>query len=440
MNKKIKPEHFKRLEEYISMPTVSTQPQNPAMAEALEWWRELFDKAGVYQTKVLKAGDAYPGILAMTKPDKKKKTLLVYGHLDVQPPGDSAEWSSDPYKLALRGGYLFGRGIADNKGQHLAVILAMLDLVEQGKPLNYNVKILLEANEETGSLGLDWMLKKYARQLEADFYVGIDGSMIAKDQPTIYQGCKGINYYRLTVRGSKRELHSGYYGMLVYNPAIQLAKFLGGLTDQDGLIAVPGVRVVADGGFERREVEVREMFGPEDEPRIRKEDLGKLISTQERESTLDVHSLRSGGEPDQVKTAIPTQAVASFSIRTAPGSEAKRVDEAIQQHAWRFFAKTSLEYELELVIAADPGMAGGESLMVEKIANSLRVVSGVEPVITNLSATLPVFSQVAKVYHQPFVLVGFAAPDSNQHAVDEKLPVENFLLAQRFVTRLLTQG
>jgi acetylornithine deacetylase/succinyl-diaminopimelate desuccinylase-like protein len=184
----------------------------------------------------------HPVVLAewLGRPDAP--TILVYGHYDVQDPGDEAAWDSPPFELTVRGGCVYARGATDDKGPLLVPLVVAEAYLEQHASLPLNVRFLLEGEEEIGSPSLPDVLRTRRRELEADLVVSADGAMWRASEPSIPIAAKGLVALDVTVTGPSHDLHSGRHGGAVHNhnPLHGLASILASLHDADGHAALSG--------------------------------------------------------------------------------------------------------------------------------------------------------------------------------------------------------
>ena len=167
-------------------------------------------------------------------------TILVYGHYDVQPTGDLAEWLTPPFELVQDGDVVRGRGSSDDKGPVYVVLKTAQAFAAQEGGLPLNVKFLFEGEEEIGSPHLPGYLAEHAAELAADLVISADGAMWRPDEPSLSLASKGLLSLDIVVTGARADLHSGRYGGTVANPLHALSQVLASLHDPDGTVAVPG--------------------------------------------------------------------------------------------------------------------------------------------------------------------------------------------------------
>src|SRR5881409_2643349 len=230
------------LEEYYSFlrfPSVSTDDQyKQKLEECARWLVEKLTSIGL-ETKLVPTR-GHPIVWGRNQHQPGRRTVLIYGHYDVQPPDPLELWDSPPFEPVLKNGYVFARGATDNKGQILSHILGIQETIEQNGDLPVNLHLVIEGEEEIGSVHLGSFLEENRERLKSDVAVISDTGMIARKTPTLSYGLRGVAALEVKVTGPKIDLHSGIFGGAVTNPATALARLLATLHDQNGHIAVPG--------------------------------------------------------------------------------------------------------------------------------------------------------------------------------------------------------
>ncbi|HXM03781.1 MAG TPA: M20/M25/M40 family metallo-hydrolase, partial [Chthoniobacterales bacterium] len=235
--------------EFLRFPSVSADSKFKLDVEACaEWLTNRLRKAGLEARKIATPGQ--PVILAKSPHSPGKKTVLIYGHYDVQPADSLDLWETPPFEPTVRDGRIFARGATDNKGQILAHILGVEQALKEKGELPVNVTFVIEGEEETGSPTLDEFLKTYAQELAADIIAISDTGMVAPGTPTFTYALRGILCLEVRLRGPAADLHSGIFGGSVANPVTVLTEMIAQLHDPDGRVTVPGfydrVRPIAD--------------------------------------------------------------------------------------------------------------------------------------------------------------------------------------------------
>jgi len=248
--------YVERLSEFVAIPSVSADPvHRPDVKRAVEWYRDWCAKLGAtcklcdLGPQTLSNGTVLPlppVLLAEFGADPAKKTVVIYGHLDVQPASLSDGWDTDPFKLTEKEGKLFGRGATDDKGPTTAWLWVIEALQKLGRELPVNLRCVFEGMEESGSIGLPALVYKLGRPggyldpAICDF-VCISDNYYTGKKPCVTHGLRGNCYFHLSVQCSTKDLHSGVMGGSVHEAMTDLVKMMSTLVDTSGTILIPGI-------------------------------------------------------------------------------------------------------------------------------------------------------------------------------------------------------
>ena len=235
---------FEELFSLLRIPSISAkQDHKKDMERCAERLKELLleagaDEAGVYPSK------GNPVVFGKKIINPEWKTVMVYGHYDVQPPEPLEKWHTDPFEPVIKQDQtgqeaIYARGANDDKGQLFMHIKAFEYLLRSGK-LRHNVKFIFEGEEEIGSPSLPAWVKEHKKWLGADVILVSDTTMISDKVPSINCGMRGMAYLEVTLTGPDKDLHSGHYGGTVANPIQTLCDLISGLIDKDGRVTIPG--------------------------------------------------------------------------------------------------------------------------------------------------------------------------------------------------------
>src|ERR1700729_1723903 len=247
-------EHLNELKEFLRIPSVSTKSEHkPDIERAAHWVAEKLRAAGLENVEITPT-KMHPLVYGESLHAPGKPTILFYGHYDVQPAEPLDLWTSPAFEPTVRNGNIYGRGTADDKGQVHIHIKALESLQKVNGKFPINVKVLIEGEEEVGSVSLWDYVQKNKEKLKADALVVSDTSMLAKGAPSITYGLRGLNYYQIELTGPARDLHSGVYGGAVPNPLTILAEIFAQLHDKNFRVAIPGFydKVAKVGAAERK--------------------------------------------------------------------------------------------------------------------------------------------------------------------------------------------
>jgi acetylornithine deacetylase/succinyl-diaminopimelate desuccinylase-like protein len=241
-------EFFSALKQWLTIPSISADPaRGDDVRASARWLADHLRQAGFPVAEVWETGaPAAPGLPAVfaewPAADPGAKTVLIYGHHDVQPVEPLDEWDSPPFEPVELGGQLLARGASDDKGQVLFHALGIGAWIAahgaSGPPVT--IKLIVEGEEESGSTHFADLLRRERERLACDVIVVSDTTMWAADVPSMCVGMRGVIDAEIDVYGPERDLHSGSFGGAVPNPLQVLAGLLAELHDADGRVALPG--------------------------------------------------------------------------------------------------------------------------------------------------------------------------------------------------------
>jgi acetylornithine deacetylase/succinyl-diaminopimelate desuccinylase-like protein len=229
-------DHLDILLDYVARPSISTQ--NIGMLECAEHSASLLRSAGC-SVRVMES-DGYPILLGEMIAEPSAPTVLLYGHYDVQPPEPIEVWVSPAFEPEVRDGRIFGRGVADNKGQHLAHILAIKAFNETTGGVPINVKLILEGEEEAGSPHLEEFVRAHRDLLSCDLVITADGGADPSGRPLVSFGVRGMLSLEFEARGAAMDLHSGRFGNIAPDPAMDIVDLLASMRGSNGRITIEG--------------------------------------------------------------------------------------------------------------------------------------------------------------------------------------------------------
>src|ERR1700716_1184315 len=224
-------QHLAELCEFLRIPSVSAKSEHkPDIERAARWVSEKLGAAGFKKVEIVPTS-MHPLVYAESLEAPGKPTILFYGHYDVQPAEPLDLWTSPAFEPTIRDGNLFGRGTADDKGQVHIHIRALDAIHKTAGKLPINLKVMIEGEEEVGSVSLWDFVNSNKARLKADALVVSDTGMLAAGVPSITYGLRGLNYYQIEVTGAAQDLHSGMFGGAVPNPIKILCELFAKLHD-----------------------------------------------------------------------------------------------------------------------------------------------------------------------------------------------------------------
>jgi acetylornithine deacetylase/succinyl-diaminopimelate desuccinylase-like protein len=415
-----------RLAERVACPSVSQEADAaPHLLAYLQRHLTPQLQALGFETRVADnpVAGAPPLLVAARREAGARFGVLSYGHGDVV-RGHAAQWAEgrDPWTLRIEGDRWYGRGTADNKGQHQINLLALEQVLEaRGGRLGFDLTLLFEMGEETGSPGLREFCEQQRDALRADLFLASDGPRVAASRPTLFLGSRGVQNVDLHIRLRSGGHHSGNWGGLLRNPGVRLAHALASMVDARGRILVDGLRPPPLPDAVRQALAGLEVGQDPGDPAIDPDWGEPGLTPAERVigwNALEVLAFKTG-QPDAPVNAIPGQAHANCQLRFVVGTDSTRIVEHLQQHL-RAHGFDDIE-----VRAASPVMEASrldpQDPWVRWAQGSVAHSSGLAPVLLpNLGGSLPndIFSELLGL---PTLWVPHSYPACSQHAPNEHL-------------------
>jgi len=411
----------------VALPTES---QNPARSQVLRDYletelRPAFEAMGFESRTLTHPKAQAPFLLAQRIEDPRLPTVLGYGHGDVI-RGLEPEWKSGlaPWTLTESGGRWWGRGIADNKGQHSVNLQALANVIAARGRLGFNAKYLIEMGEETGSPGLRELCAENKALFDADLLIASDGPRLRAERPTLFLGSRGALNFDLSIESRKGAHHSGNWGGLISNPGIQLAHAIASIATPTGRINVREWVPKELPASVRRALAHCEVDGGPDGPEIEPWWGEPGLSPAERVfgwSSFEVLAFKTGN-PQTPVNAIPASAWARCQLRFVVGPDPQDFMPALRRHLDAHgFGMVKVEADTGGMFHAtrtDP-----DDAWVRWAAASLQRTTGIAPaVLPNLGGSLPndIFTDVLGLRT---VWVPHSYPGCSQHAPNEHLPL-----------------
>ncbi|MGH9572071.1 MAG: dipeptidase [Candidatus Acidiferrales bacterium] len=424
--------HLEELKEFLRIPSVSAKSEHKGDIEAAaRWVAEKLASAGLENIKIVPT-KMHPVVYGESLGAPGKPTVLFYGHYDVQPAEPLEVWTTPAFEPTVRDNNLFGRGTADDKGQVHIHIKALEALLKTSGKLPINIKVMIEGEEEVGSVSLWDFVKENRQGLKADALVVSDTSMLAKGVPSVTYGLRGLNYYQIELTAASQDLHSGVFGGAVPNPITILAEAIAKLHDQNFHITVSGFYsdVAELSKSERKtlnslpwkEREFRKTVGA---PALCGEKGYTIIERLWARPTLELNGIWGGYTGEGAKTVIPSKAFAKLSTRLVPNQDPKKIARLVERHIRKLLPKT-VKCKFEVLSTGKPWVAPYTAPIFQKALHALEQGFGKKAVFIREGGSIPFVTQMYDTFKVPCVLMGFGLPDENAHAPDEHLSLENY--------------
>ena len=469
------PAAFALYRELLSLPNDAHDPQD--IAKLLEWLESAFVARGFQTTRLPTEGSDL--LLAEQSFSGADRTVLVYLQADGQPV-DPSKWNQpSPYEPVLKeqgadgeweiipwerlegereGSWrVFARSASDSKGP-IAQFLAALDAMRRaGAQPDFDLKVIVDAEEEQGSPHLPAAVERFHERLAADMLVIFDGPPHVSGEPTLKFGARGIATVTLTTFGPRVPQHSGHYGNYAPNPALGLAEILATFKDEAGRVTIPGWYEGITLDPETKETLARV---PDDEGEIQRklgiatrDSIGDNLQEAVQYPSLNIRGMESGWVGDEVRTIVPATAVAEIDIRLVKESDPERLLRLLHEHlqglgyhlieerepteAERMRYPKLARFDSDVSYAAfrtdfdsEPG---------RWLSRALEHLHGAEPIkIRTSGGSIPI-SPFVETLGVPAVSVPTVNPDNNQHSPNENLRVGSFMDGIRTMLAVLTE-
>jgi len=448
------PAAIDRLIEWLRIPSVSTDPAYKAdVAKAADWASDHL-KASGFSVDIIPTGDpageGHPIVLATSEgdPDYAGPHVLFYGHYDVQPVDPIELWDADPFDPQRKPAddtaaeRLVARGASDDKGQVAMFLEAARAWFETtGKPANgVKMTVLLEGEEESGSINLERFVADHAEQLkQCDVCLISDTGMLARGRPAITYGVRGLAYTEVTLHGPSHDLHSGLWGGKIPNPINELTKVLAKLWDHDRRVTIPGfyegVRDLTDA--ERKEWEG---LGIDDNTALKgvgltpESSVGEAgFSMTEREwarPTAEINGIFGGYTGHGAKTVIPAHATAKVSFRLVDDQDHEKIRDAF--FAWLDeHTPPGCRWEKVDHGGGAPATCATDSPTLQAARAAIEQACATPPAMIKSGGSIPVAGLLKTELGIETIFMGFGLEDDRVHSPNEKFELDCFRLGAR---------
>ena len=468
------PAAFALYRELLSLPNDAHDPQD--IAKLLEWLESAFEARGFETSRLPTEGSDL--LLAEQSFPGADRTVLVYLQADGQPV-DPSKWNQpSPYEPVLKeqgadgeweiipwerlegerdGDWrVFARSASDSKGP-IAQFLAALDAMRRaGVQPDYDLKVIVDAEEEQGSPHLPAAVERFRDRLAADMLVIFDGPPHVSGEPTLKFGARGIARFTLTTYGPRVPQHSGHYGNYAPNPALRLAEILASFKDDAGRVTIPGWYdgVTLDPETKRILAQV-----PDDEAKIQRalgiamrDSVGDNLQEAVQYPSLNVRGMESGWVGDEARTIVPATAIAEVDIRLVKESDPERLLRLVKEHiegmGYHLLDRAPTEeerlrYPKLATFTSNVSYAAFRTEFDSEpgrwLSRAMEHLHGTEPIrIRTSGGSIPI-SPFVETLGVPAVGVPTVNPDNNQHSPNENLRVGSFIDGIRTMIAVLTE-
>lgn len=423
---------------FLRIPSISNNREG--VEKASIWLKNRLESSADFFKIVETSGN--PVIFVEWEPNTSKvndRTILIYGHYDVQSPEPLDQWISPPFEPEIREGRIYARGVGDNKGQHFAHLVA-IECITKLNQLGLRVKFILDGEEESGSPNFDEALNK-----EKDFFTDIDLVFVSDGpadpswKPTISFGVRGIVTAQIYLHSANNDVHSGNFGGIQPNPAIDLMSILQTMVNEKGKCLISGFYddiFTPDKGalmaaeqlnrtpeLYQKSLGINYFGGEQDIP---------LVHRVMFRPTFNIRGFQSGNVRQHAKTIIPKDAVVELDFRLVPHQKPNHIQKLILTHLdtlkrrsdrWKaMIERCKVTFEAAFAPIYTPIDLPWTSILVQSIKEGF----GEDPVkIPLLGGSLPLYNLFQHV-KKPMYIIPFGQPDQGNHAPNENLKLEWF--------------
>ncbi len=419
------PATLERLRGYLRVPAISCEPGHHADVRELAKRVQRDLEALGLEASVLELEGALPLVAAERIVAADKPTILIYGHLDLQPVRGEA-WSTQPHEAEVRGQRLYARGSADDMGGWVTHLAALEAWLQVNGELPLNVKLVIEGEEEIGSPNLERYMDAFPSRFDADVMVLTDCENPSVDVPGLTCSLRGLLEVDVTCEALAKDVHSGLWGNMVPDPGNALILLLARLLDDDGRFAL-GRMTVDEAWRERSQAvplgesvirDATQMLPTASPLPLRGRSAAEWLWRQPALTVLSTTLPAAGSE----KNAIRKNASAKLSIRVAPG----QTREELQTELERVLeASCPPGVVLSLRVgshAASSWLYDPQGAAFEAVDRAYETVWGVKPLRIGIGGSIPFVALFGRRYHTlPLILNGVLDPESGAHGPDESL-------------------
>jgi len=414
----------------LKQPSISSQ--GVGVEDCARLLADMMADAGI-DTEILPMEDRgnHPVVYGEISSPDAEKTVLIYGHFDVQPPDPLEQWDSPPFEPTIRNGRIYARGVADNKGQLFAHIKAVEAIMNTQKTLPVNLKFLMDPEEEIGSPGLENFVKSNRERFAADVAYNADGSMDSSGRPILSFGNRGDCFVEIKHREANRDLHSGQFGGPAPNPNRRIIDFLSTLWNADGRVAIDGFYdsiepptaaekdAIAKIPFDQQamldHLGLKKFSGPED--------MGfwEQIMFQ---PTLNICGYASGYGGEGTKTVIPCETRVKIDMRLVKNQLPQEIFDKFKRHMVKFGFE---DLELKLLVAYKPCKTPIDHPAGKAIVAAAHAAFEREPILFPLTGGSNPSSVISEVLEIPIFKIPYGNYDATNHAPNENLIIGHFV-------------
>ena len=466
------------LNEYVELLTIPNVATNlPDIRRNADHIMAMMERRGL-SPRLLESEDGKvpPLIFGEWRVPGAKRTLIIYAHYDGQPASPEQWKVTEPFKPVLLSGRhdkggkpiplpapgapidpewrVYARSASDDKAGVMAILAAVDALKAEKKRPAFNLKIVLEGEEEAGSPNLPALLRRHKQTLASDGWIIVDGPAHQSGPPQLVLGVRGDVNAELTVYGPNRPLHSGHYGNWAPNPGMMLAELLASMKDETGRVTIPGFYddVVPLSAAERAAIAAV----PAPDAELRRdlalgwaEGGGSTLTELIQLPSLNINGIRSADVGEKSRNVIPSTATAALDLRLVLGNDPARQVDKVRQHiraqGYEVFDRDPtpeerLRFPKVAKLTSERGYPAERTKLEHPLVRDLNAAlrrEGDFVLLPSLGGSLPLYL-IREELGAPSVVLGLWNHDNNQHAEDENLRLQNLWTAIARIAAVMT--
>lgn len=448
----LKPDFINTLGEAVAIPAVSgDETMRDNVFKKADFIKDRLAKLKFQDIKLVPLGVQPPPVAVPDLPlppvilsrygnDPSKKTLLVYGHYDVQPAKLDDGWDTEPFKMVVdeKNDIMQGRGTTDDTGPLIGWLNAVEAHQSLGLELPVNLVTCFEGMEESGSLGLEELIKKEAN----GYFKGVDAVCISDNywlgtkKPVLTYGLRGCNYYQIIVEGPKADLHSGVFGGIIAEPMTDLIQVMSKLVTPQGEILIPGVNEMVAPVTPAEEETYKDIDFSVDELNLASgsktalyQEKRDILMHRWRYPSLSLHGIEGAFADAGAKTVIPAKVTGKFSIRTVPDMDSDKLNDLVIKYCNENFKKLNSPNKIHVELIHDGAywVSDPHNVQFEAAKKATELVYGVQPDLTREGGSIPITITFQDALNTSVLLLPMGRGDDGAHSINEKLNISNYI-------------
>lgn len=417
----------------LRIPSLSADPAHAGDVRRMaEWLADHITSLGLDKVAVMETA-GHPVVYGeWMGAGSDAPTVLVYGHYDVVPAAMEDGWDTDPFEPVMKDGIVYARGATDDKGQLFIHVKALESYLKTHGSAPANVKFLIEGEEEVSCPNLLPFIQEHLDLPQADVCVISDSSMATIDEPAITHSLRGMTYLEIDVTGPREDLHSGFYGGAVHNPANAITDILASLYNEDNTVAVNGfyddVVSLSDEEREmvaRTDMSEQQLLDATGAPAPWGDERFTIKERASARPTLDVNGIWGGYSGPGPKTIIPASAGAKLSSRLVANQDPQKIFEMIKAHIERVTPPT-VNVDVRLLTVGRAALVPFDLPEMQAAARAYEKGWGHSPVFTRGGGSIPVVADIIDLMKIPVVMMGYGLDTDGLHSPNEHYRIEMF--------------